>query len=181
MSVYDFKAKTTDGEEISISQFKGKVLIIANTASKCGFTPQYSDLQKLYKKYNGQGLEILGFPCNQFGEQEPGSNSEVKKFCQLNYGVDFSIFEKIEVNGQNAHPIFKYLTREAPFKGFDLSNPMGNILYRIINEKYPEILVGDSIKWNFTKFLINRQGEVIKRFEPTVEPMDMEDYILKAL
>ncbi|WP_139906139.1 glutathione peroxidase [Clostridium thermarum] len=181
MSIYDFSAKTIEGQEVSLENFKGKVLIIANTASKCGFTPQYADLQKLYEKYKDQGLEILAFPCNQFGEQEPGSNSEVKTFCQINYGVDFQVFEKVDVKGAEAHPLFKYLTVEAPFKGFDKSTPMGKILYNVLSEKYPENLVGDSIKWNFTKFLIDREGKVVKRFEPTSEPFDMEEDIKKLL
>jgi glutathione peroxidase len=181
MSIYDFSAKTIDGQEVSLENFKGKVLIIANTASKCGFTPQYKDLQKLYEKYKDQGLEILGFPCNQFGEQEPGSNNEVKSFCELNYGVDFQIFEKTDVKGPEAHPVFKYLTLQAPFEGLDKNTPMGKILYSVLSEKYPENLVGDSIKWNFTKFLISKDGEIIKRFEPTTEPLDMEDSIKELL
>jgi glutathione peroxidase len=181
MSIYDFSAKTIDGKEVSLEGFKGKALIIANTASKCGFTPQYADLEKIYEKYREQGLEILAFPCNQFGEQEPGNNSEVKNFCEINYGVDFQVFEKVDVKGAEAHPLFKYLTVEAPFEGFDKSTPMGKILYSVLSEKYPENLVGDSIKWNFTKFLINRDGEVVKRFEPTAEPFDMEEDIKKLL
>ena len=181
MSVYKFEANTIDGEKVSLEGYKGKVLIIANTASKCGFTPQYKDLQKLYEKYKEQGLEILGFPCNQFGEQEPGTNSEVKNFCELNYGVDFSIFERIDVKGPNAHPLFKYLTANAPFKGFDKNSASGKMLYAVISEKFPENLIGDSIKWNFTKFLIDRNGEIIARYEPTVEPMDMEDHIKSLL
>lgn len=181
MSIYDFSAKKINGEEVSLADYKGKVLIIANTASKCGFTPQYKDLQKLYEKYKEEGLEILGFPCNQFDEQEPGSNTEVKTFCEINYGVTFNIFEKIEVNGHDAHPLFKYLVTQAPFKGFDKSTPMGKILYSVIREKYPENLVGDAIKWNFTKFLISRDGKYIKRFEPTTDPLDMEEDIKKLL
>src|SRR5690348_2213241 len=113
MSIYDFNVKTIDGEEVKLDKYKGKVMLIVNTASKCGFTPQFSDLEKLYDKYNEQGLEILGFPCNQFAEQEPGNNTEVKNFCQINYGVTFSMFEKIDVRGKDAHPLFKYLTSEA--------------------------------------------------------------------
>jgi glutathione peroxidase len=141
----------------------------------------YKDLQKLYEKYKEEGLEILGFPCNQFDEQEPGSNAEVKTFCEVNYGVSFKIFEKIEVKGANAHPLFKYLVSQAPFEGFDKSTPMGKILYSVISEKYPENLVGDAIKWNFTKFLISRDGQDIKRFEPTAEPLDMEEDIKRLL
>lgn len=181
MSVYDYKVKTIDGEELDLNQYKGKVLIIANTASKCGFTPQYADLERLYEKYHDQGLEILGFPSNQFAEQEPGNNSEVKNFCQLNYGVTFQLFEKTDVRGASAHPLFNYLSQTAPYKGFDLSHPSGKILYSFLSEKLPEYLVGDSIKWNFTKFLIDREGNVVGRFEPTTEPLAMIPEIEKLL
>lgn len=181
MSVYDFKVKTIDGEEVSLEKYKGKVLIIANTASKCGFTPQYADLQKLYDKYSEKGLEILGFPSNQFAEQEPGSNNEVKNFCQFNYGVSFPLFSKIDVRGETAHPLFKYLSSQLPFKGLDLNHPSGKILDAFLKEKFPEFLIGDSIKWNFTKFLVDRNGEVIARFEPTTEPLDMISEIEKLL
>lgn len=181
MSIYDFKAKNIDGEEISLEKYKGKVLIIVNTASKCGFTPQYKDLQKLYEKYNAKGLEILGFPCNQFGEQEPGKNDEVKTFCEVNYGVAFPMFEKIDVRGKDAHPLFKYLTENTPFQGFDLNDPSAKFLNNVIKEKYPEYLIGDSIKWNFTKFLIDREGKIIGRFESPVDPIDLTPYIENLL
>jgi glutathione peroxidase len=174
MSIYDYEVKNTNGETVSLSDYKGKVLLIVNTASRCRFTPQFQDLQKLYAKYQKYGFEILGFPCNQFGEQEPGSNQDVVAFCQRNYGVTFPIFEKIEVNGNNAHPLFQYLKKEAPFKGFDETSASGKILKLMIMEKNPEWLVGDEIKWNFTKFLINRDGKVIRRYEPTEEPIDFE-------
>ncbi|MDF2548205.1 MAG: Peroxiredoxin [Anaerosolibacter sp.] len=180
MAIYDFTG-TIDGEKVSLSDFKGKVLIVVNTASKCGFTPQYKDLQKIYNKYKAQGLEILGFPCNQFAEQEPGNNSEIKEFCEINYGVTFPIFDKIDVKGPEAHPLFKYLISKAPFEGFDKQHAIGKILYAMLSEKFPADLVGDSVKWNFTKFLVNRDGEIVKRFEPTVDPLDMEDEIKKIL
>lgn len=181
MNIYDFKVKTIDGEEKSLEDYKGKVLIISNTASKCGFTPQYKDLQKLYENYNSKGLEILGFPSNQFAEQEPGSNTDVKAFCQINYGVGFDMFEKIDVKGKDAHPLFKYLTEKAPFKGFDLENPTGKFLNNFLKDNFPENLIGDSIKWNFTKFLIDREGNVVGRFESPVDPMDMAPEIEKLL
>ena len=181
MLVYDFNAKNIDGEEIKLEEYRGKVLVIVNTASKCGFTPQFSDLEKLYQKYNKEGLEILGFPCNQFADQEPGNNNEVKSFCQINYGVTFPMFEKIDVRGVDAHPLFKYLTSEAKYEGMDQSTPSGRMLYAFLSEKLPEYLVGDSVKWNFTKFLIDRDGNVVKRFESPVEPMDMEKDIEKLL
>jgi glutathione peroxidase len=174
MSIYDFEVKNANGETVSLSDYKGKVLLIVNTASRCGFTPQFQDLQKLYAKYQKYGFEILGFPCNQFGEQEPGSSQDAVAFCQRNYGVTFPIFEKIEVNGNNAHPLFQYLKKEAPFKGFDETSASGKILKLMIMDKNPEWFVGDEIKWNFTKFLINRDGKVIRRYEPIEEPLDFE-------
>ncbi|AAK79516.1 glutathione peroxidase [Clostridium acetobutylicum] len=181
MSVYDFKAKTIEGKEVSLDTYKGKVLIIANTASKCGFTPQYEGLEKLYKEYKDKGLEILGFPSNQFAEQEPGDNNEVKNFCKLNYGVTFQLFEKTDVRDENAHPLFNYLTENAPFKGFDLNHPTGKMLSEVLEKNFPKFLEGNSVKWNFTKFLIDRDGNVVKRFEPTSEPSDMVKDIEKLL
>lgn len=181
MNIYDFKVTTIDGEEKSLEEYNGKVLIITNTASKCGFTPQYKDLQKLYEIYNSKGLEILGFPSNQFAEQEPGNNSEVKSFCEINYGVTFPLFEKIDVKGKYAHPLFKYLIENSPFKGFDLENPSAKFLHSFLSEKFPENLIGDSIKWNFTKFLIDRQGNIIGRFESPVDPLDLVVEIEKLL
>lgn len=181
MNIYDFKAKDIDGEEIDLKQFEGKVLIVVNTASKCGFTPQYKDLEDLYTKYMEKGLEILGFPCNQFKEQEPGTAEEIKKFCELNYGVTFTLFEKIDVRGENIHPIFKYLTETAHFKGIDKEHPIGKVLYAILTEKAKDYFDDNSIKWNFTKFLINRKGEVVGRYEPTTSPMKMTKDIEKLL
>lgn len=177
MNIYDFKLNNIYGEEVSLEEYKGKVLLIVNTASKCGFTPQYSDLQKLYLEYKDKGVEILGFPCNQFAEQEPGNNSEVQSFCQLNYGVSFPLFEKVDVRGKSAHPLFKYLTENTTFKGFDLSHPSGKILNSFLQESFPDYLIGNSIKWNFTKFLIDQEGNIVERFEPTTEPMDIKPHI----
>ncbi len=177
MSIYNFSLTDIDSNPASMNDFKGKVLLVVNTASKCGFTPQYEDLQKLYDRYKEQGLEILGFPSNQFKEQEPGNSDEVKNFCSINYGVNFPLFEKTDVRGQNAHPLFNHLVEEAPFEGFDTSNAMGKILKEITENQYPEFLNDNSIKWNFTKFLIDRNGKVIKRFEPIVAPLDMETEI----
>ncbi|MPM69581.1 Hydroperoxy fatty acid reductase gpx1 [bioreactor metagenome] len=181
MSIYDYGVRTINGKEVSLADYKGKVLIIVNTASKCGFTPQYEELQKLYSEYADSGLEILGFPSNQFAEQEPGSNAEVQEFCRINYGVSFPMFEKTEVRGKNAHPLFNYLTDKAPFKGFDVNHPIGGKLQEILKEKFPDLLEGNSIKWNFTKFLVNRQGKVVGRYEPTTSPMEMKDEIEKLL
>lgn len=149
-SIYDFHAKTLDGKDLDFSSYKGDVLLIVNTASKCGFTNQYEGLQELHTKYGAKGLKVLGFPCNQFGSQEPGTEPEIGAFCQKNYGVEFQMFEKIEVNGSGAHPVYKYLTAEAPG------------------------LAGtEAIKWNFTKFLVDRHGKVFKRYAPDVKPQDI--------
>ena len=158
MNVYDFKAKTIDGKEISLQDFKGKALLIVNVASKCGFTGQYEGLENLYKKHKDQGFEILGFPCNQFGSQESGSEAEIKSFCSLTYGVDFPMFSKIDVNGANAHPLYKYLTSEKP-----------------------GILGTEAIKWNFTKFLIGKDGEPVKRYGSADKPESLEADVEKVL
>lgn len=157
MSIYDFTVKNSKEEAVSLSNYKEKVLLIVNTASKCGFTPQYKDLQALYDQYHEQGLEILAFPCTQFGNQEPGTNDDIQSFCQINYGLSFPVFAKIEVNGDSADPLYKYLKAEK-----------GGIL-------------GSKIKWNFTKFLVDRNGQVVERFAPTLSPSDMKGNIEKLL
>ncbi len=157
-SVYEFSAQTVGGKDQSLDTYEGKVLLVVNTASKCGFTPQFAGLEELYEKYREQGLEILGFPCNQFGNQDPGSNDEIQEFCQLNYGVSFPMFAKIEVNGGGADPLFKYLKKAAP-------GALGT----------------ERIKWNFTKFLVDANGKVVKRYAPTVKPKDIEKDIKKLL
>ncbi|MGE4484503.1 MAG: glutathione peroxidase [Oscillospiraceae bacterium] len=179
MNVYGFNLKNIRGSEVSLSEYAGKLLLIVNTASKCGFTPQYDGLEKLWQKYKDEGLVILGFPSNQFLEQEPGSDDEISSFCRLNYGVTFPLFSKIDVRGESADPLFKYLTGAAPFKGFELDKEMGRKIQSVVKEHYPENLEGDGVKWNFTKFLIGRGGEVIGRFEPTVTPEEL-DPIIKA-
>lgn len=181
MSIYDFKAITIDGEELSLEQYKGKVLIIVNTASKCGFTPQYEGLEKLYEKYSDKGLEILGFPSNQFAGQEPGESNEIKNFCLINYGVSFQLFKKSDVRGDNAHPIFKYLSGEKTFKGFNMNQPNERKFNDMLKKKFPELLEGNSVKWNFTKFLIGRDGNIVERYEPTTEPAAMSTDIEKLL
>ena len=157
-SVYEFTCKTPAGDDRPLADFKGKVLLVVNTASKCGFTPQFAGLEEMYEKYRGKGLEILGFPCNQFGKQDPGTNDEITEFCQLNYGVSFPMFGKIEVNGSGTDPLFQHLKKEAP-------GALGT----------------ERIKWNFTKFLIDSNGKVVKRYAPTVKPKDIEKDIKKLL
>ncbi|MBQ6013420.1 MAG: glutathione peroxidase [Firmicutes bacterium] len=179
MSIYDFKAVNLDDEEVSFEAYRGKVLMIVNTASKCGFTYQYEGLQALYDKYNEKGFEIVGFPCNQFMGQEPGSNSDVKTFCSVNYGVTFEIFQKGDVIGEDAQPIFKYLTSEQPFKGF--TGEKAEMMENMLKTNFPQIWEGDGVKWNFTKFLVDREGNVVGRFEPTVDPQDIEKEIEKYL
>ena len=181
MSLYELSAKDIDGNNIKLEAYKGQVLLIVNTASKCGFTPQYEDLQKLYSQYKDAGLEILGFPCNQFNAQEPGTSEDTKTFCELNYGVTFPIFEKVEVNGADAHPVFKHVKSAIPFEEMDLSNMTNKIIDKILMEKYPEYRVSNAIRWNFTKFLVDREGNVLKRFESSVEPMALVDHIKPLL
>ncbi|MCC3373445.1 glutathione peroxidase [Cohnella sp. REN36] len=177
MSVYDYSARSIKGEPVSLSAYRGKVLVIVNTASKCGFTPQYEGLEALYQQYRDQGLEILGFPCDQFGGQEPGSDAEVEAFCKLNYGVTFPLFEKTLVRGPEAAPLFHYLTDQAPFEGFDTQTPGGAKMQAFLQEKLPEYYEGDGIKWNFTKFLVDREGRVVGRFESTVDPASLSSRI----
>ena len=174
--VYDFTAVANDGSEVNFSDYKGKVLLLVNTASKCGFTPQYDGLEALYEKYKDQGLVIVGFPCDQFGHQEPGTAEEIEEFCRLNYGVTFPLMDKIEVNGDNAHPIYKWLYSEKPFAGFgegETAQRMGQMLARMD----PDYLSNPDIKWNFTKFLVDRKGNVVDRFEPMVTPEELATYI----
>ena len=158
-TVYDFSANSIEGKPVELSSYKDKVLLIVNTASQCGFTSQYQGLQALHDKYVGKGVEVLGFPCNQFGAQEPGSATDIQSFCQTRFGVSFPLFEKIDVNGANAHPLFQYLTKSAP-----------------------GILGTEGVKWNFTKFLVDGSGNVIKRYASATEPKDIEkdiDALLK--
>ena len=177
--IYDFKALNNKGKEVDFAQFEGKVLMIVNTASKCGFTPQYDGLEALYQKYKDQGMVIVGFPCDQFAGQEPGSNEEIAEFCRLNHGVTFPLMAKTEVNGANAEPIFVYLKAQAPteeYKG--LKAKAAHTLFKSISKSVEK--EGD-IKWNFTKFLINRDGTVIKRYAPTTTPEDIEKDIQDML
>ena len=157
-SIHDFEALSIDGKPVSLAQFKGKPMLIVNTASACGFTPQFGGLEKLHKTYGARGLVVLGFPCNQFGSQDPGSNDEIASFCQLNYGVSFPMMEKINVNGTDAHPLYQWLTAEAP-----------------------GLLGSKAIKWNFTKFLVGKDGRVIKRYAPQDAPEKLAADIDAAL
>ena len=157
-TVYQYEATTISGATSKLEDYRGKVLLIVNTASKCGLTPQFAGLEQLYEKYRERGLEILGFPCNQFAQQDPGDNDEIQQFCQMNYGVSFPMLAKIEVNGDNTHPLFQHLKSSAP-----------------------GILGSEKIKWNFTKFLVDRQGKVLQRFAPATKPEKLETAIEQAL
>ena len=177
MSVHSFKAQLSNGEGVGLDTFKGNVMLIVNTASKCGLTPQYEGMEKLYEKYKEKGFTVLGFPCNQFGGQEPGTDEEISEFCSINYQVKFPIFKKIAVNGVNAHPLYQYLREQAPEEEFDTNGP----LYQHLRVNSPELLQGSTIKWNFTKFLIDQEGNVVKRFAPTTAPKEIEEDIERLL
>ena len=180
-NVYDFNVLDRKGNEISLSEYKGKVLLIVNTATRCGFTPQYEELEALYKVYRDKGLEILDFPCNQFGQQAPGSEEEIHSFCQLNYGTEFPQFKKIEVNGENQSPLFAYLKAQKGFAGFDLNHKIGALLHDMMLKADRDYASKPDIKWNFTKFLINQQGEVVARYEPTHDIKLIEQDIVNLL
>ena len=178
-TIYDFKALNNRGAEVDFRQYEGQVLLIVNTASKCGFTPQYDGLEALYQKYKDQGLVIIGFPCDQFAHQEPGSDEEIAEFCRLNHGVTFPLMKKIDVNGKDTHPIFEYLKSVAPteeYKG--IKAKASHTLFKTISKSVEK--EGD-ILWNFTKFLISRDGATVKRFPPTTEPADFENDVKEML
>ena len=177
MSIYDFKVENVYGEEISLEEFQGKVILIINSATRCGFTPQYDALQDLYEKYSAEGFAILDFPCNQFGNQAPESEKEIVAFCDAKFGIKFPIFSKIEVNGENAHPLYQYLVSQKGFQGFNEAHDLSGILDKKLKEKDPNYHLDPSIKWNFTKFLIDREGNVVERFEPTADLYDVEQKI----
>ena len=179
-NVYDFTVKDRQGNDVSLSEYQGKVLLIVNTATGCGFTPHYEPLEEMYKEFKDQGLEILDFPCNQFANQAPGSDDEIHEFCTLKFGTDFPQFAKIDVNGETADPLFAYLATEKPFESFGkgLKNAALNKFAKANNKQF-----GDKayIKWNFTKFLVDREGEVIARFEPTVDMKEVKAAVEAAL
>jgi len=179
-SVYDFTVKDRKGNEVNLAQYQGKVLLIVNTATGCGFTPHYDPLEAMYKEMKDKGLEILDFPCNQFANQAPGDADEIHEFCTLKFGTEFPQFAKIDVNGENADPLFAYLATQKPFEGFGkgIKNAALNKFADANNKKY-----GDKayIKWNFTKFLVDREGNVIRRFEPTVDMEEVKAAVKTAL
>ena len=179
--VYDFKVVNDEGKEVSLSDYKGKVLLIVNTATKCGFTPQYKELEELYEKYRDQGFVILDFPCNQFGQQAPGSIRDIHAFCTANFNIEFPQFDKIDVNGENAHPLYTFLKSQKGFCGFNTDDKIGKFLDDRFKKQDPDYAKNPDIKWNFTKFLVSRDGCVVQRFEPTATAKEMEESIQTCL
>lgn len=181
MKVYDLEARNVKGENVSLKDFEGQVLLIVNTATECGFTPQYDDLQDLYEKYQSQGFAVLEFPCNQFDNQAPGSDEEIASFCDAKFHLKYPRFAKIEVNGENAHPLYQFLQSKKGFEGFHPEHKLTPILESMLERKHPGYQDQPDIKWNFTKFLIDRSGEVIARFEPTENMGYVEERIKELL
>ncbi len=179
-TIYDFKVRSNQGAEVDLADFEGKVLMIVNTASKCGFTPQYDGLEALYQKYKDDGLVIIGFPCDQFGHQEPGSDGEIAEFCRLRHGVTFPLMSKIEVNGPGAEPLYKWLYSQKAFEGFG-EGETARFMDSFLAKTDPDYASKPDIKWNFTKFLIARDGTVAARCEPTVTPEEMDARIKELL
>ena len=180
-TVYDFSVKDRKGKQVSIKEYANEVLLIVNTATKCGFTPQYDELEKLYKKYHSQGFEILDFPCNQFGQQAPGTDESIHEFCKLNFGTEFPQFKKVKVNGDDADPLFKFLQEQKGFAGWDMEHPIAHILDDMLSKADPDYKQKPDIKWNFTKFLIDKKGMVVARFEPTEKIENIEKQIEELL
>ena len=176
-TVYEFSVKDRKGKDVSLKAYANEVLLIVNTATKCGFTPQYDELEALYKKYHSQGFEVLDFPCNQFGQQAPGTDESIHEFCKLNYGTEFPRFKKVKVNGPDADPLFKFLQEQKGFAGWNEDHKLTPILDKMMTEADPDYKQKPDIKWNFTKFLINKKGQVVARFEPT----ESIDVIEKAI
>lgn len=180
-TVYSFTVKNREGGEVSLETYRGRVLLIVNTATRCGFTPQYEGLEAMYERLRGSGFELLDFPCNQFGQQAPGTDEEIHSFCVLNYKTAFPQFAKVDVNGENAAPLFRYLTDAAGFEGFPQDGRLAPVLEKMLAEADPDYAQKPSIKWNFTKFLVGKDGRVIRRFEPTAPLADIEKAISDAL
>ncbi len=180
-TVYDFSVKDRKGKDVSLKEYANEVLLIVNTATKCGFTPQYNELEKLYKDYHSQGFEILDFPCNQFGQQAPGTDESIHEFCKLNFGTDFPRFKKIKVNGEDADPLYKFLQEQKGFAGWDPEHNLSALLDDMLSKADPDYKQKPDIKWNFTKFLINKKGQVVARFEPTTKAEVIEEAVKAEL
>ena len=179
--IYEFTVTNADGKSVALSNYRGKVLLIVNTATRCGFTPQYKELEALYEQYAEQGLEILDFPCNQFGQQAPGTVAEIRQFCSTNFDVRFPQFDKIDVNGPTAAPLFTYLKEQKGFAGFDLKEKAGQLLDSMLRKQDADYDKKSDIKWNFTKFLISRDGRVLRRYEPTEPISNIEKDVKQQL
>ncbi len=180
-TIYDFSVKDRKGKDVSLKEYANEVLLIVNTATKCGFTPQYDELEKLYKDYHSQGFEILDFPCNQFGQQAPGTDESIHEFCKLNFGTEFPRFKKVKVNGDDAEPLFKFLQEQKGFAGWDPEHQLTPLLDEMLSKADPDYKEKADIKWNFTKFLINKKGQVVARFEPTTSATVIEEKIKELL
>ena len=180
MSIFDFELTKGNGEILKLSEYKGKVILVVNTATGCGFTPQYAPIEEMYEKYHEKGLEILDIPCNQFGAQAPGSDKEIHEFCQLHFNTTFEQMKKADVNGENELPLYTYLKSKQSFKGFDDSQ-MGQLLHNMLSSFDKDYASKSDIKWNFTKFVIDRSGEVVARFEPTEDMLKVEECIKSLL
>jgi glutathione peroxidase len=180
-TIYDFTVKDRKGKDVSMKEYANEVLLIVNSATKCGFTPQYEELEKLYEKYRSEGFVVLDFPCNQFGQQAPGTDESIHEFCKLNFGTDFPRFKKLKVTGSDADPLFKFLVEQKGFAGWDMDHPIAHILDDMLSKEDPDYKENPSIKWNFTKFLIDKKGNVVARFEPTTKIEVIEAEIQKLL
>ena len=168
-TIYDFTVKDRKGKDVSLKEYANEVILIVNTATKCGFTPQYDELEKLYEKYRSYGFVVLDFPCNQFGQQAPGTDESIHEFCKLNFGTDFPRFKKVKVTGPDAEPLFKWLEEQKGFAGWDMEHPIAHILDDMLSKDDPDYKEKPDIKWNFTKFLVDKNGTVVARFEPTTK------------
>ena len=180
-TVYEFTVKDRKGGDVSLKEYANEVLLIVNTATKCGFTPQYEELEELYKRHHKEGFEILDFPCNQFGQQAPGTDESIHEFCKLTYGTEFPQFKKVKVNGEDADPLFVFLKEQKGFAGWDMEHPIANVLDEMLTKQDPDYKEKSDIKWNFTKFLINKKGQVVARFEPTAKIEEIEKQIIELL
>ena len=180
-SIHQFSVKGRDGKNVQLEEFSGKVLLIVNTATRCGFTPQYEALEAMYERLHDKGFEILDFPCNQFGQQAPGTDEEIYSFCQLNYHTAFPQFAKVEVNGANADPLFRYLVSNTTFQGFPPDGKIAPILEKMLSKADPDYASKPDIKWNFTKFLVDKNGKIVRRFEPTAPLSEVEAAVRELL
>lgn len=181
MNIYDFKVKDADGNTVALSDYKDKVLLIVNSATECGFTPQYNQLAEIYNEFKDEGFVILDFPCNQFGQQAPGSATEIKEACRIKFLVEYPIFDKIDVNGENEDPLYTYLKKEKTFEGFDEEHELTPRIKEVVSSIDADYENNSDIKWNFTKFLVNRKGEVVERFEPTKDLNIVKEKIKELL